>query len=452
MARKKIHILGICGTFMGSIALLARELGFQVTGSDENIYPPMSDHLFEQGIEIMEGYKVKELPKADEYIVGNALSRGNEVIEYLLDHNVNFISGPAWLAQNILNKKKVVAVSGTHGKTTTTAMITWILEFHGIDAGYLIAGKPKNFETSSRLGSSEIFIIEADEYDTAFFDKRAKFIHYLPDILILNNLEFDHGDIYVDIHEIQRQFHHLIRTMSSKSCIICPASDKRVEEVLKLGLWSKLVQYGKNPSLSNYYQKIESDYSSVQFSLEHKKVKLDWTMFGEHNARNALSSILSTQELGVPLSISVEALKKFSGVSRRQEILFNEKNIVFVDDFAHHPTAIKNTLDGLRKKVKKGRIIALIELRSNTMQSGLHDKKLKNSVENADFIYWKGKNKDQVNSLIESNSGKSKSINSIDETVIDLMENIRSGDLIITMSNGDFGGLIDKLSNSLRSL
>ena len=452
MFKEKIHILGICGTFMGGIALLARELGFEVTGSDQNIYPPMSKHLADQGIEIIEGFKKEDLPAANEFIIGNALSRGNEAVEHILNNKLEFSSGPSWLAKNVLKKRKVIAVSGTHGKTTTTAMIASILNAQSIDAGYLIAGKPKGFTTSSHLGSSDIFVIEADEYDTAFFDKRAKFIHYLPETLVINNLEFDHGDIYADISDIQKQFHHLIRTMSSKSTIVCPISDKEIKEVLDMGLWSQLIQYGKKDSLSNYYKKIKSDYSSTLFSIEGEEVILEWDMFGEHNIQNAMSSILSTKNLGISPTLSIEALKNFSGVSRRQEVLFNKKGILFIDDFAHHPSAIETTLRGLREKKKSMRIIALIELRSNTMESGMHDKHLKESVKNADLIYWKGNNKDQIKSLISSQPSKAQQITSVNKTAMHIKKIIKKGDVIISMSNGNFEGLTDKILKDLRKL
>ena len=452
MSKEKIHILGICGTFMGGIALLARELGFEVTGSDQNIYPPMSKHLADQGIEIIEGFKKEDLHAANEFIIGNALSRGNEAVEHILNNKLEFSSGPSWLAKNVLKNRKVIAVSGTHGKTTTTAMIASILNAQSIDAGYLIAGKPKGFTTSSHLGSSDIFVIEADEYDTAFFDKRAKFIHYLPEILVINNLEFDHGDIYADISDIQKQFHHLIRTMTSKSTIVCPISDKKIKEVLGMGLWSQLIQYGKKDSLSNYYKKIRSDYSSALFNIEGEEVILEWDMFGEHNIQNAMSSILSTKNLGISPTLSIEALKNFSGVSRRQEVLFNEKGILFIDDFAHHPSAIETTLRGLREKKKSMRIIALIELRSNTMQSGLHDKHLKKSVKNADLIYWKGNNKDQLKSLISSQPSKAQQVTSVNETARHIKKIIKKGDVIISMSNGNFEGLTDKILKDLRKL
>ena len=452
MFKKKIHILGICGTFMGGIALLARELGFEVTGSDQNIYPPMSKHLSDQGIEIIEGFRKKDLPAADEFIIGNALSRGNEAVEYILNNQLDYLSGPSWLAKNILKSRKVVAVSGTHGKTTTTAMIASILNTQGIDIGYLIAGKPKDFLTSSRLGSSDVFVLEADEYDTAFFDKRAKFIHYRPQILVINNLEFDHGDIYSDISDIQRQFHHLIRTMSSKSTIICPTPDKKINDVLKMGVWSQLLKYGKKDSLSNYYEKIKTDYSSALFNIQGEQAALEWEMFGEHNIKNAMSAILSVNSLGISLHSSIEALRSFSGVSRRQEVLFDEKGILFIDDFAHHPSAIEATLSGLKENKKDMRIIALIELRSNTMQSGKHDKYLKEAVKKADLIYWKGNNDSQIEELLKSLPSKSKRVISVNKTAENIRNIVKKGDAIISMSNGDFGGLTDQILMNLKRL
>ena len=282
MPKQRIHILGVCGTFMGSLALLAKELGHDVSGCDANTYPPMSDLLQNQGIDLINGYELKDLPKADCYVIGNALSRGNPLVEEILKRNDKFISGPEWILQNILTERKVIAVSGTHGKTTTTSMIAWILEDLGFKPGYLIAGKPKNFDASSSLGSGDIFVIEADEYDTAFFDKRAKFIHYRPEVLVINNLEFDHADIYKDLEQIKVQFHHLVRTMSSDSTVITPMNEEAIDEVLSMGLWSNLIQYGYGNDSKYFYENLNEDFSKLQFSINGSEGILEWDQFGEY--------------------------------------------------------------------------------------------------------------------------------------------------------------------------
>ena len=451
MINKKIHILGICGTFMGGLALLARESGYEITGSDENIYPPMSDHLNEQGIKITLGYAVEDIPEADVYLIGNALSRGNEAVEYLLNKRANILSGPEWLYTSILRNKKVIAVSGTHGKTSTTAMIAWIFEHAGKDIGYLIAGKPNNFEVSSRLGTEEVFVIEADEYDTAFFDKRAKFIHYHPDILVLNNIEFDHADIYSDLSEILKQFHHLIRTLPSDASIIFPEADNNIETLFKLGCWSQKIGFSGEKDSNNYYRALIEDFSSSQIVSGKKVGTLNWSMLGEHNAMNAMSAILACQECGIDVEDSLEALKVFLGVARRQQLVLENDKVTLIDDFAHHPTAIKTTLKGLRDKYKSSRIIALIEMRSNTMKSGLHDDLLNEATEEADMVYWKSDNDSQLRLLKANAPAKTKIISSVEETVEDVVDLLKPNDLIITMSNGNFDGLSTSLFQALNN-
>mgnify|MGYP006114017685 FL=1 len=451
MINKKIHILGICGTFMGGLALLARESGYEVTGCDENIYPPMSDHLNEQGIKIKHGYSVEDIPEADVYLIGNALSRGNEAVEYLLNKRANILSGPEWLYTSILRNKKVIAVSGTHGKTSTTAMIAWIFEHAGKDIGYLIAGKPNNFEVSSRLGAEEVFVIEADEYDTAFFDKRAKFIHYHPDILVLNNIEFDHADIYSDLSEILKQFHHLIRTLPSDASIIFPEADNNIETLFELGCWSKKIGFSGEKDSNNYYRAIIEDFSSSQIVSREKVGTLNWSMLGEHNAMNAMSAILACQECGIDVEDSLEALKVFLGVARRQQLVLENDKVTLIDDFAHHPTAIKTTLKGLRDKYKSSRIIALIEMRSNTMKSGLHDDLLTEATEEANTVYWKSDNDSQLRLLKANAPAKTKIISSVEETVEDVVDLLKPNDLIVTMSNGNFDGLSASLFQALNN-
>ena len=450
MTVKKIHILGICGTFMGGLALLARELGFEVSGCDENVYPPMSDLLKEQNIKVIKGYNKKDLPEAELYLIGNVISRGNESIEHILDSKLPHTSGPAWLSENVLKNRRVIAVSGTHGKTSTTAMLTWILVNLGMDPGFLIAGKPKDFSVSAKLGKDEIFVIEADEYDTAFFDKRAKLIHYNPEVLIINNLEFDHADIYSNLPEIQKQFHNLIRTMSSEDCIVFPGDDKNIREVLDLGVWSKEVEFGVEGNSSNYFEAIKKDHSSIRFSINKKVAEINWNLLGEHNARNAITALLALQHFNLSLSDSAKSLESFSGVKRRLDTIIDRKDLKLFDDFAHHPTAIQETLKGLRSRYLDNRIIALIEIRSNTMKSGLHDKNLTGATSEADLVFWKGADKDQLNNLVNKSPEKNYVIDSVDSFSDELKNSIiKDNDVIIMMSNGSFDGLVDLLNSKL---
>ena len=435
---------------MGGLALLARELGFEVSGCDENVYPPMSDLLKEQNIKVIKGYNKKDLPEAELYLIGNVISRGNESIEHILDSKLPHTSGPAWLSENVLKNRRVIAVSGTHGKTSTTAMLTWILVNLGMDPGFLIAGKPKDFSVSAKLGKDEIFVIEADEYDTAFFDKRAKLIHYNPEVLIINNLEFDHADIYSNLPEIQKQFHNLIRTMSSEDCIVFPGDDKNIREVLDLGVWSKEVEFGVEGNSSNYFEAIKKDHSSVRFSINKKVAEINWNLLGEHNARNAITALLALQHFNLSLSDSAKSLESFSGVKRRLDIIIDRKDLKLFDDFAHHPTAIQETLKGLRSRYLDNRIIALIEIRSNTMKSGLHDKNLTGATSEADLVFWKGADKDQLNNLVNKSPEKNYVIDSVDSFSDELKNSIiKDNDVIIMMSNGSFDGLVDLLNSKL---
>ena len=449
MEARSVHILGICGTFMGGLALLAKETGFKVTGSDENIYPPMSNLLKEQGIEVIQGYKKKDLPKAELYVIGNVISRGNEAVEYILDTKLPYTSGPEWVLDNILKNRRVVAVSGTHGKTSTTAMITWMLESAGLKPGFLIAGSPKDFSISARIGKDEFFVIEADEYDTAFFDKRAKFVHYHPEVLVINNLEFDHADIYSNLEEIQKQFHNLIRAMPSYGCLICPDDNKNIEEVLELGVWSEVNKFGVDKKNPNYYEAIKEDYSSIRFHLDNDFEDISWNLTGEYNVSNAMAALMVLNHLNFPLSSSAKALETFSGVSRRLDVLIDRKDLKLIDDFAHHPTAIKETLKGLRSRYKENRIIALIEIRSNTMKSGLHDKNLKEATKEADLVFWKGRDKDQINKLIKQSPSSHYAIDSVDYFSEEIKKLVKTDDVIIMMSNGNFDGLADLLKSKL---
>ena len=371
-------------------------------------------------------------------------------IEHILDSQLPHTSGPAWLSENVLKNRRVIAVSGTHGKTSTTAMLTWILVNLGMDPGFLIAGKPKDFSVSAKLGKDEIFVIEADEYDTAFFDKRAKLIHYNPEVLIINNLEFDHADIYSNLPEIQKQFHNLIRTMSSEDCIVFPGDDKNIREVLDLGVWSKEVEFGVEGNSSNYFEAIKKDHSSVRFSINKKVAEINWNLLGEHNARNAITALLALQHFNLSLSDSAKSLESFSGVKRRLDTIIDRKDLKLFDDFAHHPTAIQETLKGLRSRYLDNRIIALIEIRSNTMKSGLHDKNLTGATSEADLVFWKGADKDQLNNLVNKSPEKNYVIDSVDSFSDELKNSIiKDNDVIIMMSNGSFDGLVDLLNSKL---
>ena len=440
MSKERVHILGICGTFMGGLAILGKENGIDISGCDENIYPPMSDHLEEMGIQIMQGYDASLIPDADRYVIGNSISRGNPALEYLLSTKADLISGPDWLYKTILKDKKVIAVSGTHGKTTTTAMIAWIFEDQGIDVGYLIAGRPKDFHKSARRGKDDIFVLEADEYDTAFFDKRSKFIHYKPDTLIINNLEFDHADIFPDISYIYREFHHLIRTLKEEARIIFPTDDLNISKVLNMGCWSKLISYGINGQHENSIS-FSEDNSPTRLRIAGDEGELDWTMLGEHNARNAITAVLAAKQYGIEMKDALNSLKKFKGVAKRQDLLFEDHRLVLIEDFAHHPTAIKSTLEGIKKKFPNKRLIAAIELRSNTMKSGFHDNNLVEAIAVADKVFWKSEDFTQTEKLVGAEPSKSSQIVNISEFVKEFKMLNQTDDLLVVMSNGNFDNL-----------
>ena len=466
-----IHILGICGTFMGSMALLARALGHQVTGSDANVYPPMSTQLEEQDIELMQGYKAAHLQRVmpDLVVIGNALSRGNEAVEYVLDKGLAYTSGAQWLKENVLKDKWVLAVAGTHGKTTTASMLAWILEYANLSPGYLIGGIPADFAVSARLGETPFFVIEADEYDTAFFDKRSKFVHYLPRTALINNIEFDHADIFDDIGAIQRQFHHLLRTVPSSGQIIFNADQQSVTQVLDMGCWSERVgaadsthaaigKDSKEPlgdNVANWgFKLLSEDGTHFVLYLDGKVVgEIQWALMGKHNVFNGMMALIGARHVGVEIQQAVAALQLFKGVKRRMEVLADFAHVTVYDDFAHHPTAIATTLDGLRKRVGKERIIAVIEPRSNTMRLGCHAEKLTASVNNADLTIWyqpKGLNW-QLQTLFADQPS-----NRVQTSIADIISclcketQLKGKCHIVIMSNGGFGGigrqLIEKLA------
>ena len=449
MSKKRVHILGICGTFMGGLALLGKEKGMDISGCDNNVYPPMSDHLNDMGIEIIESYDPSHLPKADEYVIGNSIMRGNPALEHLLSSKANIISGPEWLYSNILKNRKVIAVSGTHGKTTTTAMIAWIFQDQGIEVGYLIAGKPKDFEKSARKGKQDIFVLEADEYDTAFFDKRSKFIHYKPDTLIINNLEFDHADIFPDLSYIYREFHNLIRTLKEEAEIIFPKDDLNISNVLNLGCWSKLIDYSFNEQNINSVN-FSNSSNKTYLTIENEKGELDWSMFGEHNARNAMVALLAVNIYGIKLSDGINSLKKFKGVDKRQDVLMDEERLLLIEDFAHHPTAIETTLKGIKKAYSNRKIYAAIELRSNTMKSGFHDDRLINVCSLIDKVFWKSEDNDQAKKLVEALPDRSSQIINIENFIDEFKQINRKGDVLVVMSNGNFDNLSQLLMNEFK--
>ncbi len=383
------HILGICGTFMAGLAVLASEQQHQVTGSDQNVYPPMSAQLNKLGIKIFQGYDdIHQLsPKPDCVVVGNVMRRGMPVIEEMLNQQHPFLSGPEWLARYVLHDKHVLAVSGTHGKTTTSSMLAWILEVAGLNPGFLIGGVSNDFSVSARLGGGKYFVVEADEYDSAFFDKRSKFIHYHPRTLIINNIEFDHADIFADLAAIQQQFHHLVRTVAGEGLIICPVGDQNVSATLEKGCWTETEVFGSNMGWHAENRKTCENQFEVFFGDSAYGV-LKWSLLGEHNVNNALAAIAAAHHVGVEPEIAIKALSSFKGVKRRMEVKGVVRGMTVYDDFAHHPTAIELTLGGLRAKVgKDARITAVLDIRSNTMKAGHHKDDLPDAVQDANAVY-----------------------------------------------------------------
>lgn len=452
MTKKHIHILGICGTFMGGVAMIARELGYHVTGSDTNVYPPMSTFLENHGIEIIPNYDVAQLqPAPDLVVIGNAMSRGNPCVEYVLDNQLNYTSGPQWLHDNLLKDRWVLAVSGTHGKTTTTGMLAWILEKNGIDAGFLIGGVAGNFGISARAGSSKFFVIEADEYDSAFFDKRSKFVHYTPKTLIINNIEFDHADIFDDLKAIQRQFHHLVRTMPQSGCILSAVSDQNVQDTLKMGAYSQLQFIGEGKEW--FAKPLVTDCSAFEvYQFGQKAGVVQWQIIGAHNMHNALMAIAASHHAGVSVAGACEALGSFINANRRLEVKGEVRGVTVYDDFAHHPTAIEATIGALRSKVgKEARILAVLEPRSNTMKMGVHKEEIAPSLKDADavFVYQPETIPWQVSVITDALTQPAKWSANLDELVDAVTREAKIGDHILVMSNGAFGGIHAKLLDKL---
>jgi UDP-N-acetylmuramate: L-alanyl-gamma-D-glutamyl-meso-diaminopimelate ligase len=437
----KLHILGICGTFMGGIAALARELGHDVEGSDANVYPPMSTQLEQLGIALKSGYSAAHLqPAPDLVVVGNALSRGNAAIEHVLNERLAYASGPQWLGDTLLAKRRVLAVAGTHGKTTTTAMLAWILEACGRHPGFLVGGVPENFGVSARLGEGEDFVIEADEYDTAFFDKRSKFVHYHAHVAVLNNLEYDHADIFPDVAAIQRQFHHLVRTVPGQGRLVVNAEDARLAEVLAMGAWTAVATFGMD--VGDWRAKlIEADGS--QFAVTHQGRAIGtvhWPLLGRHNVMNALAAIAAADAVGVEADQAIAALADFRSAKRRLEVVGEARGIRVYDDFAHHPTAIATTLAGLRAKVGKARILVGMEPRSNSMRLGAHAAELAPSLLDADAVVflhrpelaWDAK------AVTDALDGRGHAAPDVNALIALLREHARAGDHVVFMSNGGF--------------
>ena len=440
-----IHILGICGTFMGGIAAIAKQSGYRVTGCDANVYPPMSTQLEAQGIDLIEGWGVKQLElKPDTFVIGNVVTRGNPLMEEILNLNLPYVSGPQWLADTLLHDKWVLGVAGTHGKTTTASMLTWILEQAGLNPGFLIGGVPQNFDISARITESPFFVIEADEYDTAFFDKRSKFVHYRPRTAILNNLEFDHADIFANLAAIETQFHHLVRTIPGNGLVVNNGQDQALQRVLKLGCWTPVETFGEDDCWNIS--------TNDEITLNGKaQGKLQWDLFGEHNRMNALAAIAAARHAGVPVKHGLAALTEFKNVKRRMETCGTVNGITVYDDFAHHPTAIATTVAGLRRKVGKARIFAVLEPRSNTMKLGVMRDALPDSLQDADLVFCFAGNLDwDATESLAPLGSKAVVLDNFNKLLDAIATAAKSGDHVLVMSNGDFGGIHEKLLQHLQ--
>jgi len=451
----KIHILGACGTFMGGVAILARRAGHEVTGADQHTYPPMSTLLESEGIVLHEGYSEEPMHEApDLVIIGNALSRGNPAVEYVLNQGLKYTSGPRWLGENYLRDRKVIAVAGTHGKTTASSMIAWILEYAGLNPGFLIGGVPLDFNVSAREGTG-YFVVEADEYDTSFFDKRSKFVHYRPQVAILNNLEYDHADIFPNLAAIETQFHHLIRTIPGNGTIISNGEDATLESVLARGCWSNLQRFSFDSKHNWRVEMSTSDGGELRFNHQQQDMgTLKWGHCGRHNAMNACAAIAAAESVGVPVSTSIEALASFRGVKRRLELIAYENDIHVYDDFAHHPTAIRLTLEGLRRKVGNARILVGLEPRSNTMRAGVHANELGPALIAADQVWLKtGEGIDwDPKVALAPLEGRCKIVTRADDMLHQMTSSLCPGDHVVFMSNGGFEALPRRLADSLKDL
>lgn len=444
-----LHILGICGTFMGGIAAIAKAAGYRVTGSDANVYPPMSEQLAALGIDLTEGFSEDQLVlRPDLWVVGNVVTRGNPLMEAILDGGERYVSGPQWLAEHVLTGRHVLAVAGTHGKTTTSAMVAWILECAGLRPGFLIGGVPMDFPVSARHSESPLFVIEADEYDTAFFDKRSKFVHYRPRTAVLNNLEFDHADIFDDLAAIERQFHHLVRIVPRTGLIVSNGADPVLERVLTLGSWTRIERFGK---AAEWLAGPADEDGAFEVAWQgHILGRVRWQLLGAHNRMNALAAIAAARSVGVEPGAAIDALSGFGGVRRRMQVRGKANGVAIYDDFAHHPTAIRVTLEGLRQRVGTARIIAVLEPRSNTMKRGVMKDALPQSLAAADrvYIYSQGLGWN-ANAVFAPLGERARCLDDLDSLVGAIAAEARAGDHVLVMSNGGFGGIHGKLLQRL---
>lgn len=456
-----IHILGICGTFMGGIAVLAKQAGHKVTGCDANVYPPMSTQLESQGIELIEGFSPEQTRlNPDIYVIGNVVSRGNALMEEILNRGLPYISGPQWLAENVLQGKWVLAVAGTHGKTTTSSMLAWILEYAGLAPGFLIGGVPENFGVSARLpqtpvqdvkSTSPFFVIEADEYDTAFFDKRSKFVHYRPRTAVLNNLEFDHADIFEDLPAIEKQFHHLVRTVPQQGLVVANGKEASLQRVIDKGCWTPVERFGTDADWQAANAHGDGSFDVLYQGKPQGRVT--WGLLGEHNRMNALATIAAARHAGVAVGVSIAALSEFKNVKRRMEVRGEVNGVTVYDDFAHHPTAIETTVAGLRGKVGSARILAVLEPRSNTMKLGVMKNALPESLKQADLVFCYGANLGwDAREALAPIGEKTEVHDDLDQLVSAITQAAKAGDHVLVMSNGGFGGIHQKLIDALKSM
>ncbi|WP_114241797.1 UDP-N-acetylmuramate:L-alanyl-gamma-D-glutamyl-meso-diaminopimelate ligase [Dyella sp. C9] len=450
----RLHILGICGTFMGGVAALARELGLAVEGSDANVYPPMSTQLESLGIHLMEGYAAAHLqPAPDLVVVGNAMVRGNPAVEYMLNEQLRYISGPQWLGETLLPGREVLAVAGTHGKTTTTSLLAHLLESAGLAPGFLIGGVPGNFDVSARVGSGKPFVIEADEYDSAFFDKRSKFVHYRPRVAILNNLEYDHADIFPDVEAIERQFHHLVRTVPANGRLIVNAHDAHLAKVLAMGCWTPVETFGIGQG-DWQAQLLEADGSAFVVHRAGERLgEIHWSLLGNHSVMNALAALAAATAAGADPRALLPAFAGFQSVKRRMEVVGEVQGVRVYDDFAHHPTAIATTLAGLRAKVGKARIVVALEPRSNSMRLGAHADALAPSLADADAVVFLHRpelpwDASRVTGALE---GRGSTVPSVDALIAALRSQVQPGDHVVFMSNGGFEGAPRRFAAALKA-
>lgn len=456
-----IHILGICGTFMGGIAVLAKAAGHKVTGCDANVYPPMSTQLEAQGVELIEGFDPSQTAlNPDVYVIGNVVSRGNPLMEAILNQGLPYISGPQWLAENVLQGKWVLAVAGTHGKTTTSSMLAWVLEYAGLAPGFLIGGVPENFSVSARLPQvpvqdknsvSPFFVIEADEYDTAFFDKRSKFVHYRPRTAVLNNLEFDHADIFEDLNAIEKQFHHLVRTVPQQGLVVANGKEASLQRVLDKGCWTPVEKFGTDDDWQAINAQGDGGFDVIYKGQMQGHVA--WGLLGEHNRMNALASIAAARHAGVTVEVSIAALTAFKNVKRRMEVRGESRGVVVYDDFAHHPTAIETTIAGLRANVGKARILAVLEPRSNTMKLGVMKNALPNSLKEADLVFCYQANLGwDAGAALAPIANKTQVHDDLTQLILAIKQVATAGDHVLVMSNGGFGGIHQKLLDALKEV